>query len=79
MIHEEMERYPPHQLDNYNRNHFRQNGNIDEHSFFSHLFNSRPRRICFLCRAGYRRKLISLASLPAFTADISRTNSAEKT
>lgn len=30
-----MERYPPDQLDNYNRNHFRQNGNIDEHSFLA--------------------------------------------
>lgn len=54
-----MERYPPNQLDNYYRNHFRQNGNIDEHSVFSDLFNSCPRRISVLRGACHCGELIS--------------------
>lgn len=72
-----MERYPPDQLDNYNRNHFRQNGNIDEHSFLAIYLTAVQG-----ASASYAGLVIAASSsvgiLASFTADISQINSAEK-
>ncbi len=77
-IYEEMEKYPPDQLDNYNRNHFRQNGHIDEYPFLAIYLTAIQG-----ASASYAGLVIAASSsvgiLASFTADISRTNLAEKT